>query len=122
MTHFRLPITLQLAPGEALRWTQRPAVRIQVLSGCIWLTHVGDLQDRFLQVGQCCTLRREAGSVIGAEGPVSVRIEAAGSPWPQVAAAVARAVKAAIGSRIKGPATAAAGATEPAPAGGIIFR
>lgn len=114
MTHFRLPLTLQFAPGESLRWTQRRGVKLEVLSGRIWLTHRGDPHDHFLHAGESCTLRRETASLIGADGPVSVRIEAAGSP---LCGDMVVAVKAAIGRRIKGSATVATHS-----AGGIIFR
>jgi Protein of unknown function (DUF2917) len=71
MLRFASPLTLNLARGELLRWTQG-RVQLRVVSGSAWVTRPNDLDDHFLQAGQTLELRD---GFIGAESDLCLRME-----------------------------------------------
>jgi hypothetical protein len=65
------PVTVQLAPGALLTWTQGP-VLLRVVSGIAWVTRPNDLGDYFLHAGQALHISE---GLIGAETELRLSAE-----------------------------------------------
>lgn len=77
MLELPVPLVLQLADGELLRWTQAVAVRLRVIAGRVWVTRPGDLDDHFLDAGDQLRLEARSRVLIGAEGEARFALDAA---------------------------------------------
>ena len=66
----------RLAPGAVRRLPGRPAARLTVLAGCVWLTESGIAVDRFIGPGQTVP--------IGRSGRVVIECVSAQAAWVDV--------------------------------------
>lgn len=72
-----LPLTLQLHPGQLLRWRRAPrAVELVVVQGRVWVTCAGDADDHFLEAGARFPLGGRRRVLIGGEGEARVALVA----------------------------------------------
>jgi len=74
--------TITLQPGRPLLMKGVAGARIQVMSGCVWITQYGQSRDFVLSAGREIELDLPSPVVMSASALACVRIELAGSAAP----------------------------------------
>jgi hypothetical protein len=86
---YRVDMDITLSPGAHLQWRCPRAIELQVCTGRLWLTQLGEVHDRFAEAGDAVRLPARCRVVLGAEGPEPLRLRGrfcapAAPPWPFV--------------------------------------
>ena len=66
---------VRLAAGDLIAWRQPRGVRLRVLTGRLWVTRAGDLDDHFLHPSDVLALPPGMAAWIGGESSACLRFE-----------------------------------------------